>query len=220
MYADLKNYSPKQIEYCIEDAIREKFPEVLDFGTIKGAKCKTAADIMKLVGKEFTATFPDNEFVVRKLDDFEKQNIREEYCEMEENVVPERLEHLQQTLEKIKTMKKQAEDAYQSALMEIAKYAAEVKKGTKEVRLKSTETFCIALAGYYVIYTWDAEKKQMVLAKAFQIHDRSELWANEEKNREAMLKLFGLEFPEAEQPDPESDDDDAADDDLPFGGED
>ena len=139
---------------------------------------------------------------------------------MEENVVPERLEHLQQTLEKIKTMKKQAEDAYQSALMEIAKYAAEVKKGTKEVRLKSTETFCIALAGYYVIYTWDAEKKQMVLAKAFQIHDRSELWANEEKNREAMLKLFGLEFPEAEQPDPESDDDDAADDDLPFGGED
>lgn len=218
MYADLKNYVPKQVEYCIEDAIKEKFPEELDFGAIKGAKCKTVSDIMKVVGKQFTATFPDNEYVVRKLDDFEKMNIREEYCEMEENVVPERLEHLQQTLEKIKLMKKQAEDAYQSALMEIAKYAAEVKKGTKEVRLNSTETFCIALAGYYVVYTWDASKQKMVLAKAFQIPDRSELWANEEKNREAMLALFGLEFPEVEQPD-DDDDEEAADDDLPFGDE-
>ena len=103
------------------------------------------------VREHFTAIYPENEMAIRKLDDFEKQNIREEYCQLEENVVPERLENLQQTLEKIKIMKKQAEDMYQSALMEIAKYAAEVKRGKREMRVKSTETFVIALGGYYLV---------------------------------------------------------------------
>ena len=147
----------------------------------------------------------ENEMAIRKLDDFEKQNIREEYCQLEENVVPERLENLQQTLEKIKIMKKQAEDMYQSALMEIAKYAAEVKRGKREMRLKSTETFVIALGGYYLVYTWNENTKKMVLAKGYEIPDRGEIWASEERNRAAMLELFGLEFPEVEKP--EEDDD-------------
>ncbi len=216
MYADLQNYEPKQVEYCIEEAIKEKFPTELDFSTIEGAKLKNVGDIMKFVGKEFCATYPDNEYVVRKLDDFEKHNIREEYCHLEENVVKERYDHLQETLEKIKLMKKQAEDSYNSVLMEIQKYAAEVKKGTREARLKSTETFCIALAGYYLVYTKDTESNKMVLAKAFEIPDRTEIWANEEKNREAMMNLFGLDFPEPEKPQ-EEDDDEAPEDDLPFG---
>lgn len=212
MYSDLKNYVPAQIEYCVEDAIREKFPSELDFSELKGSGSK-ASDAIRVVSKEFVAVFPDNEFVVRKLDDFEKSNIREEYCELQENEVPKRLAHLQETLEDIKARKKEAEDMYNSVLMEVAKYAAEVKRGTREVRLNSSETFCIALAGYYVFYTWDANKKKMVLVKAYEIPDRSELWANEEKNREAMMNLFGYDFPEAEREDYGSEDD------LPFGGE-
>ena len=217
MYSDLKDYQPKQIEFCIEEAIKEKFPSELDFSNIEvdGSKCENVSDIMKLVSQDFVATFPENEFVVRKLDDFEKLNIREEYCELEENVVKERYDHLQETLEKIKVMKKQAEDAYNSVLLEIQKYAAEVKKGTKEMRLKSTETFCIALAGYYLVYTKDTESNVMKLAKAFQIPDRTEIWAQEEKNREAMKNLFGLDFPEAEKPQEEEENND--NDDMPFG---
>lgn len=208
MYADLKDYTPQNIEFCIEEAVKEKFPMILDF---KANGCDTLQQAMKLISNDLTCTFPDNEFVQRKLDDFEKQNIREEYCELEENVVPERLQHLQETLEKVKAMKKQAEDLYQSALMEVAKYAAEVKAGVKEMRLKSNETFCMALAGNYLIYTWDASNSVFVLAKAFEIPDRSEIWANEERNRAAMLELFGLEFPEVEKPQEQEDDD------LPFG---
>ena len=216
MYADLKDYQPKVIEYCLEEAIKEKFPTELDFSTLEGVECNGVADVIKLVSKQFTATFPDNENVTRKLDEFEKLNIREEYCELEENEVPKRLENLQETLEKIKAMKKQAEEMYSSVLMEVAKYAAEVKRGTKEVRLNSAETFCIALAGYYLIYTWDKDKQKMVLAKAFPVPDRSEIWANEEKNREAMMNLFGLEFPEVERPE---DTEEEPVDDLPFGAQ-
>lgn len=220
MYKDLQNYEPKNVEYCIEEAIKEKFPTELDFSTIEGVKVKNLSDVMKIVGKEFVATFPDNEYVVRKLDDFEIMNIREEYCHLEENVVKTRYDHLQATLERIKLEKKQAEDSYNSVLMEIQKYAEEVKKGTREARLKSKETFCIALAGYYLIYTNDTESNKMILAKAYSIPDRTEIWANEEKNREAMLNLFGLEFPEAEKPtEEEQKQEETPDDDLPFGGD-
>ena len=140
---------------------------------------------------------------------------------MQENEVPKRKLNLEETLEEIKTMKKKAEQAYDSILAEVAKYAAEVKAGTREVQLSSKETFCIALAGYYVIYTYDKKKKTFVLAKAFEVTDRNSLWANEEKNREAMFNMFGLEFPEAPKPEEKKEEEgkDNFGNDLPFGDE-
>lgn len=221
MYADLKGYEPKDVEYVLPDYVKEIFPAELDFTKIEGAKIKTANDAIKFIGKEFVATFPTGETVMRKLDDFEIRNIREEYCVMQENEVPKRKLNLEETLEEIKAMKKRAEQAYDSILAEVAKYAAEVKAGTREVQLSSKETFCVALAGYYAIYTYDKNKKVFVLAKAFEVHDHSELWANEEKNREAMLAHFGLEFPETPKPEEKEEKPGTDNDgnDLPFGDE-
>ena len=222
MYADLKGYVPENVEFVLPDYVKEIFPAELDFTKIEGAKIKNANDAIKFIGKEFVATFPTGETVMRKLDEFEIRNIREEYCVMQENEVPKRKLNLEETLEEIKTMKKRAEQAYDSILAEVAKYAAEVKAGTREVQLSSKETFCIALAGYYAIYTYDKNKKVFVLAKAFEVHDHSELWANEEKNREAMFAHFGLEFPEAPKPEEKKEDSDTDNEgnELPFGDED
>lgn len=218
MYADLRNYVPKDIEYVLQDYVKEIFPAELDFSQAKGAKkFKNASEIIKFIGENFVATFPAGETVMRKMDDFEIRNIREEYCVMQENEVPRRKLNLEETLEEIKAMKKAAEQAYDSILAEVAKYAAEVKAGTREVQLSSKETFCIALAGYYAVYTYDKNKKVFVLAKAFEVHDHQELWANEEKNREAMMELFGLEFPEAPKPEEKSEDSDNNGEPLPFG---
>lgn len=219
MYADLKNYEPQEVEYILPDYVKEIFPTELDFSTIKDKKIKGVLDAIKFVGKEFVATFPTGETVMRKLDEFEIKNIREEYCVMQENEVPKRKQNLEETLEEIKAMKKAAEQAYDSILAEVAKYAAEVRQCTKEVHLSSKETFCIALAGYYAVYTYDKNKKKFVLAKAFEVHDHSELWANEEKNREAMLEHFGMEFPEAPKPEEKKAEDgkDTDGNDLPFG---
>lgn len=219
MYSNLKGYEPKDVEYILPDYVKELFPAELDFTKIKGAKVKNVTDSINFVGKNFVATFPTGETVMRKLDEFEIKNIREEYCVMQEDEVPKRKMNLEETLEEIKAMKKNAEQAYNSILAEVAKYAAEVKKGTREVHLSSKDTFCIALAGYYAIYTYDKNKKLFVLAKAFEVNDHQELWANEEKNRESMLKYFGLEFPESPKPEEEKKDDgkDNAGNYLPFG---
>lgn len=220
MYSDLKGYQPENVEYVLSDYVKEMFPVELDFSAANGGKkFKNSAEIIKFIGDNFVATFPSGETVMRKLDDFEIRNIREEYCVMQENEVPKRKMNLEETLEEIKAMKKRAEQAYDSILSEVAKYAAEVKAGTKEVALSSKETFCIALAGYYVIYTYDKNKKVFVLAKAFEVNDHSELWSNEDKNREAMLNLFGLEFPETPKPEEKEADKvkDANGNELPFG---
>lgn len=190
MYADLRNYEPKHVDYVISDDVRDMFPQELDFSE------ESVNRVMNIVAGKFSATFPDAEAAFRKLDDFEVKNIREEYCELTENEVPKRLLELEETLERVKAEKKKAEEAYQSVLLEVQKYAAEVKKGVREIRLSPKKTFCIALRGYYVVYTWDNEKKCMRLAKAFEIPDRSEVWAIENKNREAMSELFGIDFPD------------------------
>lgn len=225
MISNLKGYVPKEINFVLDDVVKEKFNDiaVLDFSKIEGksSKLKNADSIIKFVGDNFTATFPENETVMRKMDEFEINNIREEYCLMQENEVPVRRQNLEETLEEIKLMKKRAEQAYDSILAEVAKYAAQVKEGMQEMRLKSTETFCIALAGYYLYYTWDKEKKVFVLAKAFKVPKggEKELWAMEDKNRQSVKELFGVEFPENEKPE-ESDEDNGEANDLPFADED
>ncbi len=224
MKADLKNYVPENIEFVLEDGVKDIFPMELDFFSLGednrfGEKpMKTKADILKFVGKHFTATFPDNELVTRYLDDFEKKNIREEYCTLEENEVPARKAELEEALEKAKKMKKDAEEAYASVLMEVAKFAAEVRQGTVDMRLKSKNVFCIALAGHYLVYNWDVNLEKFLLAKAYEVPDRSEIWANEEKNRESMKTVFGLEFPEEELlKEISTEEQEVLDDNLPFG---
>ena len=103
--------------------------------------------------------------------------------------------------------------------MEVAKYAAEVRQGTVDMRLKSKNVFCIALAGYYLVYNWDANSEKFQLAKAYEVPDRSEIWANEVKNRECMKTIFGLEFPEEELSKEEASSEKGFDneDELPFG---
>lgn len=225
MKADLINYKPENVEYVLEDGIKDIFPLELDFLSLAdenlcGEKpLKTKADVMKFVNKHFIATQPDNELVTRYLDDFEKSNIREEYCMLEENEVPARKQELEEALEKAKKMKKDAEEAYASVLMEVAKYAAEVRLGTADMCLKSKNTICLALAGHYLVYNWDSNKSKFMLAKAYEIPDPTEIWANETKNRESMKAVFGLEFPETEQPheEPATEQGDGGNEDLPFG---
>ena len=51
--------------------------------------------------------------------------------------------------------------------------------------------------------------------KAFEIPDKSEMWANDEKNRSVMMSLFGLDFPAPEQK--TQNEEEADGDNLPFG---
>lgn len=212
MLTDLANHRPEKIEFCLTEAQKEMFKDVLTL--CKGAKkSQEAIDVIK---DKFNALFPDAEVVARKYDDFEIAAIREEYCVKQENDAPKRKEELEKTLADIKVMKKQAEDAYNSVLLEIADLAARVKQGTCDFRLPATETARIALNGHYLYYAWVDGEFQLCKVEKIPEWDRGGLWAQEDANRKAMMDVFGVEFPEVEKP-KNMQEDDGCDDDLPFG---
>lgn len=196
MKKDLENYRPEKKDYVLSDAVKEEFPLELDFKGIEGAQTKR--DAIKFIGSKFTALFPEGEYVERRMDEFEKHAIREEYCLLVENTLPQRKRELEEALEEAKRMKKEAEERYAAALQEVYLYAAEVKRGIIDERLKSSDTFMIALAGYNLIYTWNEKTQTFVLAKGEEILDETDVWCSDDNNRKQMLELFGCEFPETQ----------------------
>lgn len=215
MKSELLNYSPEDIDYVLDDYVAETFPHELDFisideGALFGEKSlKSKRDILNFVGKYFAATFPEGEFAVRRLTDFEIKATREEYCALTEDLLPVRKAELEEAIEKAKKLKRDAEEAVAAVMQDIGAYAAQVKKGTKEFLLKSKDTFCISLAGYYLVYTWDEKKQVFTLASGYEITDNGDIFASDSRNREMMLNLFGAEFPETKKIGHPSD--------LPFG---
>ena len=196
MLAHLLDYRPAKIEFVLTEAQKEMFKDIL-------VVCKNAKDskeAIKVFNEKFNCLFPEGEVATRKYDDHEIQEIREEYCLKQENEVPKRKEELEITLEKIKAMKKKAEEAYNSALLEIADLAARVKKGTCDFALPATETIRIALNGCYCFLSWVDGQMQLVKVEDIPEWDRGSLWSQEDWNRKAMMEVFGIEFPEVKKP--------------------
>ena len=212
MIADLKNYSPANIDFVLDDKVREEFKDVLVL--CKGAK--SSKEPLKVFREKFNCLFPEGELATRQYDSHEIAMIREEYCLKEENDVPKRKQELQETLEAIKAMKKNAEEAYNSILLEIADLAARVKQGTTDYKLSSTETVRVALNGYFLFYSWVDGEMKLVKADKIPEWDKQGIWSQEDVNREAMKEVFGVVFPEVEKPINL----DEEDDDLPFGDDD
>lgn len=194
MLANIQNYRPEEVKFVLTDAIKEKFPQVI----FEGAE--NPNEVIKEVSEYFNAVFPDKETALRSLDSFEIQEIREEYCLKQEDEIPKRMMELEEAIETAKRIKKEAEDKYNSLLLEIRELAAKVKDGTKDFNLSSKYTFRIALNGYFLFYSWVDEKFQLVKASRIPEWDKRGLWSQEDKNRQAMMELFGYEFPEVEKP--------------------
>lgn len=194
MIANLRNYEPDEIEFVVPDVIREKFPPVLFEGSTN------VDEIIKLVNENFNATFPESELTQRILDTFEIEQIREEYCIKQENEVPKRERELLEAIERAKKIKSDAQDRLASIKTEIKDLAAEVKKGTREYHLSSKHTIRFALDGYFLYYSWVDGALKLVKGEKIPDWDKRSLWAQEDRNRKAMLDLFGIEYPEVDRP--------------------
>lgn len=193
MIANLKNYIPSVIEVVLSDEIKEMFPTTLLEG-------KPLEDILELFGREFVVTFPSNMEVTRKMDAFEIKETREEYCILTEDELPAKEIELLDAIEEAKRIKKDAEEKLESCRRRIAELASEVKIGTKPVKLSPTGTMQFCLNGFRLTYSFINGRMELVAGQKITSQDRSELWTQENKNREAMLEYFGVDYPEVERP--------------------
>ena len=192
--AIIKDYEPEELQFVLPEAVREQFPLELHFET------ESEKDILKAVNEHFNALFPENEMALRYMDDVEKSDLRGKYCKLVEQELPEAENALLNAKEEAKRIKTDAEERLNSLSKQIKDYAAKVQEGTEEKQLPATKTFRIALNGYFLYYS--ILNRKVVLAKSEKIpsYDKSSLWAQEDKNRVAMMELFGLDFPAPEKP--------------------
>lgn len=193
--AIIKDYEPEELQFVLPEAVREQFPLELHFENAESEK-----DILKAVNEHFNALFPENEMALRYMDDVEKSDLRGKYCKLVEQELPEAENALLNANEEAKRIKTDAEERLNSLSKQIKDYAAKVQEGTEEKQLPATKTFRIALNGYFLYYS--ILNRKVVLAKSEKIpsYDKSSLWAQEDKNRVAMMELFGLDFPAPEKP--------------------
>ena len=193
--AIIKDYEPEELQFVLPEAVREQFPLELHFENAESEK-----DILKAVNEHFNALFPENEMALRYMDDVEKSDLRGKYCKLVEQELPEVDNALLNAKEEAKRIKTDAEERLNSLSKQIKDYVAKVQEGTDEKKLPATKTFRIALNGYFLYYS--ILNGKVVLAKSEKIpsYDKSSLWAQEDKNRVAMMELFGLDFPAPEKP--------------------
>ncbi len=134
------------------------------------------------------------------MDDYEIQQIREEYCLKTENDLPNYKMKLLEAIEHAKNIKREAEEALQACMTSISELAAKSKDGIADYNLSSTNTVRFALCGHYLFYTWEDGKFKLAKCGKIPDWDARELWAQDDNNRNAMKELFGIEFPEVEKP--------------------
>lgn len=204
MLKNIENYMPQEPSFVVNPKYREMYPETIFDGA------KDLKEVLKAADKYFNAEYPSREKADRKLDAYEITEIRGEYCHITENDLPLAEEQLICAIEEAKRIKNEAEKKLESVRQSIAELASRVKIGTKEIELHPTGTMRIALAGNYVYYSWAAGKMRLAKVERIPEHEKRAIWSMEDKNREAMQALFGLEFPEVIKPtdEPDKKDDD------------
>lgn len=217
MLSNLLDYRPEKIEFVLSEAHKELFKDVLV--VCNGAK--TSKEAIKVFEEKFNCLFPEGEVATRRYDTHEVYEIREEYCLKQEKEAPKRKKYLEETLERIKAMKKKAEEAYNSILLEISDLAARVEQGTTDFMLPATETVRVALNGHYCYFAWVDDQMQLVKVTPIPDWDKNQLWSQEDWNRKAMMEVFGIEFPEVKKPVMAEDEDgDDENNEVPFDDED
>lgn len=190
-----KDYEPEELLFVLPEVVKDIFPLELNF-----EKAGNEKDVIKTVNEHFNVMFPENELAMRYLDDVEKDDIRKKYCNLVENKLPEAEDALLDAKERAKKIKSDAEERLNAVSKQIKDYAAKVSEGTKEKKLPATKTFRIALNGYYLFYAVINGRVLLVKAEKISSYDKSSLWAQEDRNRAAMMELFGLDFPPVEKP--------------------
>jgi hypothetical protein len=165
-----ENYRPAKIEFNVVEDGSNIPPTFGNFATTEEAG-KFMAGNMTCINKQMR--------VARWMDELEKNNLRRDYSELLENLLPvfeKELSQAENALSEAKKKQKSAEDAYTSAVDRAKNMAAEVKRGLKPIDLEAKHTFQVPYKGRYYYFTWI--DKQMNLCHVADIpeYEKSDLF--------------------------------------------
>lgn len=188
---DLSNYIPDSIQFSLPKAA-DKFPKQLFDGA------ESIEEIEKHLADKFVALNAGPK-VIRMLDAYEVQTMRNNYAELMEGDKIKHEAELVRIEAEAKQRVKEAKERLQATLTCIDTLVKNVKSGSKEIELPQETTYRIAVGDHYLYYTWANGKFQLADVCLIPEWERRELFNMQDKNAQALFDLFGLDFRKKEQ---------------------
>jgi hypothetical protein len=178
-----ENYRPAAIEFDVAHD-GSLAPETL--GTFP-----TAEDAAKYIGKNLVVV---NQAltVSRHMDNKEKNDLRREYSDILENILPvhaKDLSRAENQLAEAKKMQKAAEELYNGTVTSAKQLAAEVKRGLVDIRLDELFTYRVTYKGRYYYYTYMDKQLKLCQIRDIPEFEKSELWNSMAQNEEFIDSL-------------------------------
>jgi len=186
-------YRPLNIEFNV--AQENNVPEIL-------GEFEEVDEAIKFLGKNFTS-INSAVTVNRWMDTKEKTELRAEYTDILENLLPsyeKELSAAENALSDAKKKQKSAEDMYNATISHAKQLASQVKRGLKEMNLDEKYTSRIAYKGRYYFFTYIDKKLKLCLIRDIPQHEKTEIWNQMAGNEEYIDKHFGDGEVDAENP--------------------
>jgi hypothetical protein len=185
-------YRPKDIEFNVATD-GTNVPEIL-------GEFENPEDATKYLGTNFTS-INSAITVNRFMDSREKIDIRQEYTDILENLLPayeKELSSAEQQLSDAKKKQKSAEEMYNATLSHAKQLAYEVKRGLREMNLDEKYTSRIAYKGRYYFFTYVDLKLKLCLIRDIPEHEKTEIWNQMSGNETFIDMSFGAKQSEDE----------------------
>lgn len=173
-----ENYRPAVIEF---DVAHDGSNVPLSLGDFA-----TAEEAAKFLGANFI-TVNQALTVSRHMDQREKADIRREYNDLLENILPTREKDLSAATVEFNHAKKVMADAQElvnATVTQVKSLAVEVKRGLVDMKLDDLFTSRVAYKGRYYFFTYIDKQLKLCAVRDIPEHEKTEIWnamaANEE----------------------------------------
>jgi hypothetical protein len=154
---------------------------------------ETSEEMAKFIGGKLTAV---NQPLTasRHMDAKEKVDIREEYSDLLENIVPvfeKKWSDAEHAMADAKKALKDAEENYNAEITQTKDLARMVKRGIVDMDLDEKYTFRVAYRGAYYFYTWIDKQLRLCLIRPIPEPERQDLYNSMSGNEEWIDLEFG-----------------------------
>lgn len=177
-----ETYRPIRIEFNVAHD-GSNMPE--SFGQFKSAD-----EALKFIGASLISV-NQGVTVARHMDVFEKTELRKNYSDMMENIIPlyeQQLSDAEYKLTEAKNNLKHAQEAYDTYISEVKTKAQQVKRGLVDFQLDELFTFRVAYKGRYYYYTYIDQEIKLCLIRDIPEYEKSEIWNQMAGNEEFIDK--------------------------------
>jgi hypothetical protein len=180
-----ENYRPANIEF---DVAHDGTNIPLTFGEFT-----TADEAAKFLANNLTA-INQAITVARHMDTREKTEIRREYNDLLENILPSKEKELSEATTVFNEAKRKLSDATEmvnATLSEAKALAKEVKRGLIDMKLDDLFTTRIPYRGRYYFFTYIDKQLKLCAIKDIPDYEKTEIWNVMAANEEFIDDNFG-----------------------------